>query len=273
MTFSGASTRRPFAGGAALALVAACAIAPLMAGCRGDRSDNTPRQFFPGLDDQPKSKTQTANAFFDDGATVRMPVAGTVAYGRTVHADAVGRDAFLRESEAIFRGIGADGLDVQRMPIAELLRPGETMQDFIALGREKYDIFCIACHGGSGAGDGMVGVRWANPLPSFHAEQYQPGGDLGQDGHLMHTILNGVPNVAGQLPALRMPAYAEQISVREAWAITAYIRVLQTSRKGAIDMVPEAQRQELRRTRGTSAGAGDNSATIGAAAHSQEDAS
>ena len=36
----------------------------LLSGCRGDRSDKPPRQFFPDLDDSPKFKPQTKSEFF-----------------------------------------------------------------------------------------------------------------------------------------------------------------------------------------------------------------
>ncbi|HZW07030.1 MAG TPA: hypothetical protein VFF65_07890, partial [Phycisphaerales bacterium] len=51
----------------ALALAAA-------SGCRGDRSDSRPRQFFPDMDDSPKFKPQTATPFFADGRAMRQPV-------------------------------------------------------------------------------------------------------------------------------------------------------------------------------------------------------
>src|SRR3954470_16726593 len=65
--------------GAALALAL---LGAGLAGCRGDREEKPPRQFFPDMDDQPKWKPQSQSEFFVDGRTMRKPVAGTVPFGR-----------------------------------------------------------------------------------------------------------------------------------------------------------------------------------------------
>src|SRR3954469_25676660 len=66
--------------GAALMLLAL--LSGSVAGCRGDREEKPPRQFFPDMDDQPKWKPQSKSDFYTDGRTMRKPVAGTVPFGR-----------------------------------------------------------------------------------------------------------------------------------------------------------------------------------------------
>ena len=259
---------------------AACALAltaglTALAGCRGDRSDKPPRQFFPDLDDQPKYKAQSESKFFKDydatgdakdswGMTQRLPVDGTIPFGRTTHAtveDAAGiemadRSAFLKQDDPFFTGKGAGGEPVAFMPVA-------VDAELIDLGRSKYAIFCIQCHGGTGKGDGLVGLRWANPLPNFHAETYQIGGDLGQDGHLFDIIRNGKLAV-GTPWKYAMPAYGNKVSEREAWAIVAYIRVLQASQSATIEDVPQgAVRNNLMSQVTTPADAGEALASTG----------
>jgi len=221
----------------------------VLAGCRGDRSDEPPRQFFPGMDDQPKYKTQSHSEFFADGKTVRQPVIGTVAFGRTADADDARRPDFLRADDELYRGVDAGGAWLEYMPVDKLLAGGQSMNELIALGRERFQIFCMPCHGGLGDGKGMVGARWATPLPTWHDPQYRHGGEKGQDGYIFNTIRNGLPNTAGALPALRMPAYGSQVDEHESWAIVAYIRTLQRSRNATINDVPASQAQELERTR------------------------
>lgn len=221
--------------------------------CRGERSDAPPRQFFPGMDDQQRWDPQEETDFYADGRVAREPVAGTVAFGWWPHADDQGRDVFLAESDAVYRGIDGQGGYLARAPIDELFEDSPSspdVADLIARGRERFDIYCSSCHGKTGAGDGMVGSRWSNPMPSFHTEAYQPGGEKGQDGYLFHTIRNGVPNAPGVLPELKMPAYAERVNVRDAWAIVLYIRSLQRAQSATINDVPEAERQRLNQTRG-----------------------
>jgi mono/diheme cytochrome c family protein len=221
------------------------------AGCRGDRSNEPPRQFFPGMDDQPKYTVQSSNEFFADGRTAQRPVTGTVAFGRTAQADDFRRDDFLRDDDELYRGVDANGAYLEYMPLEKILREGQTMNDLIALGEDRFHIYCMPCHGGTGMGDGMVGSRWSAPLPNWHDPKYMHGsdGDQGRDGYIFHTILNGLPNNAGQLPALRMPAYSSQVSEHDAWAIVAFIRVLQKARHATIQDVPASQAQELERTR------------------------
>jgi len=231
------------------AALLACGLATLVAvGCRGDRSNKPPRQIFPDMDDSPKVKAQTQSYFFDDERAMRDPVEGAVPFGR--HAAVAVKDAaatevftqeredLLRESDLLYRGINPDGSYVERIPIHELLdlTPGAPVdaakvRSLIALGEKNFNIYCIACHGASGDGDGTVGSRWASPIPSYHQTQYYPGGEKGQDGYIFHVIRNGVSNVAGAQPPLRMPSYAENVSEREAWAVVAYIRSLQQTRR------------------------------------------
>jgi len=242
---------------AAARLVAIClAAAPLgaLAGCREDRSGEPPRQFFPGLDDQPKYKTQTEHAFFPDGRSARPPASGSVPFGRD-YQPAAARDAFLREDDALYRGTAPDGSWLERIPVESVLRDGESFRDLVELGRETFDIYCLPCHGGLAIGGlsapyaGMVGARWSTPIPNLHGEQYQPGGERGQDGYLFHVIRNGVANEPGQQPPLRMPSYAEVVNEREAWAVVAYLRALQRSRSASFESLPEDARRRLNEQR------------------------
>lgn len=247
-----ARSARARAAAAALLALACVAVA---SGCRGDRENEPPRQFFPGMDDQPKYKVQSESGFFDDHRSMRQPVAGTVAFGRDADAGAADRYWLLRDDPEVFLGVNPDGSFVERIPMRKLVHSGEDrpvtpeqVQDVLNVGRRTFNIYCIVCHGGTGMGDGMVGRRWATPVPSFHQPQYMPGGEKGQDGYVFHVIRNGLANVPGALPALRMPSYASQIDEREAWAVVAYFRAIQRARGATIDNVPEQIRQDLMRS-------------------------
>lgn len=256
----------------ALGCVALCAA---LAGCRGERSDNPPRQFFPDMDDQPKSKAQSASGFFPDGRSMREPVRGAVAFGAKPFAEAVAgvdfsrRGEYLKVDERLFTGaepvLDADDKAVldetgqprvvylERTPIEAVLGVRKSDPDFstryeelLALGEKKFNIYCIVCHGGTGDGRGTVGVRWSYPLPTFHDPKYYPGGEKGQDGYIFHTIRHGVPNLGENVPyPLKMPSYAGKISEKEAWAIVEHFRVLQRAASSPIDAVPERDRMDL----------------------------
>ena len=96
-------------------------------------------------------------------------------------------------------------------------------------GEERYNIYCSACHGISGNGNGVVlhknyswktGVKPANLLDLSDRE------DIAYDGYLFDVISNGKN---------RMGGYGAQIGVDDRWAIVAYLRVLDYAAGGCSD--------------------------------------
>ncbi len=243
-----------------LLLLGACAAG--LSGCRGDRHDEPPRQFFQDMKDSPKWKPQGRTEFYADSRTMRQPVKGTVAFGRASFAPelmapsattrpGVASDHWaasweakqadlLREDDRVYTGKGADGAYLLTIPVkvdAELLSRGE----------KWYNITCATCHGYNGDGQGMVGKQWSYALPNFHDAKYtDPKADQGKDGYLFHTAMVGVWDTAGNQ---KMPGYAHALSATDAWGVVAYIRVLQEARKGTINDVPQGQRDDLNRVK------------------------
>ena len=242
----------------AIGVALVCAAA--LAGCRGDRSEKRPHQFLPDLDDQPKYKAQSESHFFKEyeseqrggemwGRTMRLPVAGTVPFGRhyttepIANVDYALRADFLQADDAVYRGIDAEGQFVEHIPIP-------VTEALIAKGREQFSIYCIVCHGGTGEGDGMVGRLWSTfPLPTWHDPKYIPGEsedpDRWRDGFLFDTLRNGVPFAPGDYSSYKMRPYGSRVTVEESWAIVAYIRTLQMTKRGTIDMLNETDRRRL----------------------------
>lgn len=253
---------RPWA--AALFCAAALVIASAaMLGCRGERSDKPPRQFFPDMDDQFKWRQQTESEFFADGRTLRPIVAGTVAFGRSSRIPGHDawpdfdehRAAFLREDDALYRGVDQHGDLLTYMPVP-------VTSDLILRGQERFNIFCAVCHGYRGEGasggeeaenpwGGLVGRRWSIPIPGFHDPKYiNPAERTGKDGYIFNVIRHGMPFPNPENAPLTMPSYGHAIDPPDAWAIVAYIRALQDMHLGVdIQQVPESQRPALERTR------------------------
>lgn len=244
--------------------VALCAVA--MSSCHGDRSDKPPHQFLPDMDDSPKWKNQGGSEFFVDGRTMRPQIEGAVAYGRWdfdpkayegqawTASFASDRADLLREDDGVYRGVDGSGRYLAKMPVAvdaELLRRGE----------ERFGIYCAVCHGYAGDGNGMAGQRWATPPPSWHDPKYSDPKEpdqKGADGFIFFTAMNGVPGPEGnitpndddatvmrKLIAKKMPGYSHALSAKDAWAIVAYIRVLQETQRGTMNDVPTEKRAEL----------------------------
>ena len=160
-----------------------------------------------GMEDQPKVRTLQGSEFFADGRAARPRVPGTVARGH-LHDDVLLETGKLGGREA----------DLFPFPIDAAA---------LARGRERYDIYCSACHGRTGGGDGMI-VRRGFPRPaSFHDPRLRAA----PAGHFVDAMANG---------SGRMYAFADRVSARDRWAIAAYIRALQLSRHAALaDAAPE----------------------------------
>lgn len=185
----------------------------VLATCQGRPSGNAPIHLNLNMDDQEKLQAQEASAFFDDGFAMRIPPAGTVARGQ------------LREDDAFYRGREA-GEFVTVNPVAVTL-------PLLKRGRERFNIYCSPCHGRTGDGRGIMVTRGYVPPPTFHSKRLR---EL-PDGHLFEVITNGVRN---------MPAYRNQVSERDRWAIVAFMRALQRSRDARLADVPEEKRHLLK---------------------------
>jgi mono/diheme cytochrome c family protein len=172
------------------------------------------------MDFQPKYKAQAPSKLFADGRAMRLPIEGTV------------RDGGLEADDHLYRGL-VDGKPATTFPIPVDMQRMER-------GRERFDIYCAACHGltGEGGVTGIVSARaikrkdvWTLPL-NLHADSVreQPVGKL------FDTISNGIR---------KMPAYGPQIPPEDRWAIVLYVRALQRSRHATLDDVPEPVRANL----------------------------
>jgi mono/diheme cytochrome c family protein len=94
--------------------------------------------------------------------------------------------------------------------------PVPVTKELIDRGEERYNIFCIACHGPTGNGDGMIVRRGFSQPPTYNDDRLRNA----PVGHFYDVITNGWG---------KMNSYAHQVPVADRWAIVAYIRALQIS--------------------------------------------
>ncbi|MCF8224413.1 MAG: cytochrome c [Bacteroidales bacterium] len=139
-------------------------------------------------------ETYTPNENFEDGLTMRTPVAGTVpremvpfAYEKT-------------DGDRILAG-------------EELVNPVPLTRESIASGSKLYGVFCLTCHGEEGDGQGYLYTSQRYPFPP--ASLVNKKVQALSDGEIYHTITVGY-GVMGPHGAM--------IPQQDRWKIINYIR-------------------------------------------------
>lgn len=248
-------------------------VAGVVSGCRGDREDKPPHQFFPDMDDAPKWKPQVKSEFFADHRSMRHPVVGTVAFGTegfvptepwAEHWKKTRAD-LLKDDRQFYEGIS--GYDKDGKPVFLSKIPGSVVVDAALLkrGEERFNIYCTACHGYMGDAKGTVSALY-NPTPAnFYDPTFaDPKNVRSLDGWIFHTIRWGKPG-GGTDGKMNMPAYGHAVNERDAWAIVAYVRALEAAREGTIDDVPEGLRDQLMKKRAAAGQSTPGTASAGGA--------
>lgn len=86
----------------------------------------------------------------------------------------------------------------------------------IQRGRDRYDIFCAACHDRAGYGEGIVVARGFPRPESFHT----PAQRALNDRQMFQAIGDGAGVMYG---------FGDRLAPSDRWAVVAYIRSLQLS--------------------------------------------
>ncbi|MEM1157598.1 MAG: cytochrome c [Verrucomicrobiota bacterium] len=181
-------------------------------GFRGTEFKKPPFEVFDDMDHQPKYKSQNTSFLFADGRVDRKPVAGTIPFNREI------------ENEYLLTG-QMDGVWGAGFPI-------EITQAVLERGQERYNINCTVCHGETGAGNGIATQYGVAGVANYHSSVFREM----PEGQIYNTIINGKGLMIG-LP---------HIQPEDAWAIVAYIRVLQRSKNATMEDVPEEDKDQVK---------------------------
>lgn len=169
----------------------------------------------PMADRQPKFSPYKATTQYRDGLTMRHPPEGTVPRERTTL-----KPEFTRGR--VNTPQGERYVTSFPLPVDEAL---------MNLGQKHYNITCGTCHGPLGDGDSPVARQMSlKPPPSLHDFADRPPGyifEVASEGHGL------------------MAPYKAELSVRERWAVVAYVRALQLAHTGRIEDVPNDKRGSL----------------------------
>jgi mono/diheme cytochrome c family protein len=110
---------------------------------------------------------------------------------------------------------------------AEAKTPPPITAELLARGQERYGVFCTPCHGLAGDGDGIIVAHGFPAPPSYHIDRLAAA----PAQHFYDVMTNGYGVMFG---------YADRVAPRDRWAIAAYIRALQLSRRATVAQVPDA---------------------------------
>jgi mono/diheme cytochrome c family protein len=171
------------------------------------------------MQDQPRYKAYKESDFFKDHRASREMPEGTVARGQ------------LHENKAFYTGkidnpnpnapvatttdasgntlVASFPNDIDEFPIP-------VTKELIDRGQERFNIYCIVCHGPTGNGDGMIVRRGFPKPPTYHDDRLRNA----PVGHFFDVMTNGWG---------KMNSYSYQVQPADRWAIAAYIRSLQAS--------------------------------------------
>ena len=169
------------------------------------------------MQDQPRYKAYKKSEFFADKRGSRDKIEGTVARGQ------------LNENKGFYTGkidnpnlaapvetttdatgntlVSSFPNDIDEFPIP-------VTKELVDRGQERYNIYCIVCHGPTGKGDGMIVRRGFSQPPTYHDDRLRNA----PVGHYFDVMTNGWG---------KMNNYAYSIQPADRWAIVAYIRALQ----------------------------------------------
>ncbi|MGK0176680.1 MAG: mono/diheme cytochrome c family protein [Lentimonas sp.] len=196
-------------------------------GLRGSKSTKPPIQIFPDMDDQARYKPQGANSFFSDERNDRPVPANAVARGNYFNQAKVFSADFsdLNLGNTVFNeGKDVGGNFVESVPL-------EVTHELMEMGRQKYEIFCISCHGAAGDGNGVT-KPYGVLATSYHDERLRTV----EDGYIYDVITNG--------KGLMYPLN-DRMTPEERWATVLYVRALQRSQNIKGEDLSAAQRTKL----------------------------
>jgi mono/diheme cytochrome c family protein len=184
--------------------LAVLAAVPVLGGCRQD------------MHDQPRFEPFEATSTFADGRSARSRVPGTVARGE------------LQLDPLLTQGKTAAG--------PSEVFPFAVTAEVLARGRERYDVFCAACHDRAGYGEGIVVARGMKQPPSLHVERLRSAAP----GYVFDVVSNGFG---------AMYDLADRIPPADRWAIVAYVRALQLSQNARLEDADGDARRALEAAR------------------------
>jgi mono/diheme cytochrome c family protein len=191
-----------------LIFVAICiATSAAVGGCKVQQSWTEPDPGLERMMQQPRVDPFQESAFFDDGLAMRKPPNGTVSIERRTG------------DRSIVEGV-VDGRYAAAVPVP-------LTRALLDRGRDRFERICAVCHGVDGSGESVVAQNMAlRRPPSLH------------EARIVALPVGRLYQVIGTGYGL-MPSYAAMLPIDDRWAVVAYVRALQISRRIDVSRFPE----------------------------------
>jgi len=204
-------------------------------------------EFLPNMKRSPASAAFSTNSELPHGRTLQAPVAGSIPRGDLPLYFAATKEDAVRAGEEIenpytvevvtsedtaVAGSSGDSSEsaapatVAAQPPAEPKHdPAAELNASIKRGARAYNIFCVSCHGPTGAGDGPVAKRGFPPPPPL------PTGKSVKmkDGQLFHLLTYGQGS---------MSSMAAQLNRNQRWDVINFVRSMQQGAAQSQSTVP-----------------------------------
>jgi mono/diheme cytochrome c family protein len=163
-------------------------------------------EYMPDMYRSSSYETNSGNPNFADSLTNRQPVAGTISQGWIANSEfSAVKVPYPYKNDSL-------GYELAGQNLRD---PFPASPEVIAKGKEKFEKYCMHCHGSGGQGDGMV-VTAGNfpPPPAYNGPQLK---NL-PEGKMFHTLQYGKG---------MMGSHASQLTAEERWKIIRYVQTLQ----------------------------------------------
>ncbi len=184
-----------------------------VAGCRTEQTIVPPDPHLERMLDQPKVRAYETAPLLPHGMAMQPPPDGTLA-----------TDAVLGPSLVTTGAAGGAYAEAIPVPVDRAL---------LETGRARFDVFCVACHGVLGDGVSAIAPQMALRKPP---SLLVPPASTDPAGEVFDTLRNGYG---------LMPSYKVQLSVRDAWAVVAYLGALRLAQHAVVTELPPDVRERL----------------------------
>ncbi len=163
------------------------------------------------MENQPRYNPLSASDIFPNGQSARTFPEGSVPYT----AQGSANDPALT------------GNTLKGDPLGDI--PVPVTKELVAMGQDRYNTYCMPCHGATGKGDGKAVSLFGFPKPP---DLLSDDAKKMPNGEIFDVITNGRD---------KMYSYGYRVKAPERWAVIAYIRAMQM-KNGAVtvnDLTPD----------------------------------